>query len=72
MTLLQIKKFLDDNDATFLGIRIGYDVLGRYLERFPEDTAATNLENWHAFELDNPDTFLGMYQLLIQRPRGRG
>jgi len=39
----------------------------RYAERFPDDPAQTNLAHWHAFEQDNPDTFIGMYQFWLQK-----
>jgi hypothetical protein len=38
-----------------------------YRNRFPEDPAAINLRNWARFEVDNPDTFLGMYQFWVQK-----
>ena len=38
-----------------------------YRARFPNDVAATDLSNWHAFEEDNPDTFIEMYQFWVQK-----
>ena len=48
---------------------IGFETRARdaYLRRFPEDAAATRLDNWHLFELENPMTFSGMYQFWIQK-----
>ena len=37
-------------------------------ERFPDDPAQTNLAHWHAFEQDNPDTFIAMYEFWLQKP----
>lgn len=64
-TLPQIGAILKDLDFTFLG----FETLSRnaYLKRFPDDPAATNLENWHTFETENPATFAHMYQFWIQK-----
>jgi 2-polyprenyl-3-methyl-5-hydroxy-6-metoxy-1,4-benzoquinol methylase len=58
----QIAAFLNDNDLSLLELEFERDspVVERFRERFP-DSALTNLANWHAFELSNPQTFSGMY-----------
>jgi 2-polyprenyl-3-methyl-5-hydroxy-6-metoxy-1,4-benzoquinol methylase len=38
-----------------------------YLARFPHDPDATNLMNWHKFELDHPLTFAAMYHITLCR-----
>jgi Flp pilus assembly protein TadD/SAM-dependent methyltransferase len=63
----QIAAFLSDNALEFLGFDAGPDVAHRYIRRFPGDAARTNLENWAAFEQENPDTFIGMYQFWLQK-----
>jgi len=70
MTLTDIDAFLRENNLTFLGFDIATDVLQAYRHRFPEDNAATNLSKWQIFENENPDTFIGMYQFLVQKPDG--
>jgi len=67
LTLPQIGKFLDENNLAFLGFELDAETFERYGDRLPEDQAATNLESWHRFELDNPDTFIAMYQFWIQK-----
>jgi len=67
MTLTDIDAFLQENNLAFLGFDIATDVLQAYRLRFPEDKAATNLGKWQIFENENPDTFIGMYQFLIQK-----
>ena len=59
----EISVFLNDNDLSFLGFEFGPDslIVDRFRERFPDPTALTNLENWHSFELSNPETFSSMY-----------
>ena len=34
----------------------------KYMEMFPGDPLALNLANWHEFEKENPDIFIGMYK----------
>ncbi|MDP1735264.1 MAG: tetratricopeptide repeat protein [Sulfuritalea sp.] len=71
MSLGEIDAFLHDNDLQFLGFEIDDRVLHTYRQRFPEDAAATNLQNWEAFEQENPDTFIDMYQFCVQKSTER-
>jgi tetratricopeptide (TPR) repeat protein/SAM-dependent methyltransferase len=66
-SLLQVARFLQDNELIFLGFDIAPDVLHRYRARFPSDPAAIQLSQWQVFEDENPQTFVGMYQFWIQR-----
>lgn len=67
MTLAGIDAFLNENNLRLLGFDIDAHALQLYKSRFPADQAATNLGNWQAFENDNPDTFIGMYQFWVQK-----
>ena len=67
-TALQLKDMLQSLQLSLIGFDVDPTILGRYLQRFPGDRAATNLENWHAFEIDAPETFAGMYQFWVQKP----
>lgn len=60
-----IASFLEAQGFDF----IGFETRARdaYLRRFPDDIAATRLDNWHLFELENPATFSGMYQFWVQK-----
>ncbi|HTB17164.1 MAG TPA: hypothetical protein VK708_03565, partial [Bryobacteraceae bacterium] len=62
-----IAAFLHDNDLIFLGFETDDAMLLAYRRRFSGDPAATNLQNWHIFESENPDTFSGMYRFWIQK-----
>jgi len=64
-TIPQIAAFLAESGFTFLGFET--PMRANYLRRFPQDKAATNLENWAAFENENPATFAQMYQFWIQK-----
>ncbi len=67
MTLTGIDAFLKENDLVFLGFEIDAEGIHDYKRRFPDDHAATNLDQWQIFENENPDTFGGMYQFWIQK-----
>jgi hypothetical protein len=67
MTLTGIDAFLREHDLQFLGFESESNILSAYKQRFPEDQAATNLDNWQVFENENPDTFIGMYQFWVQK-----
>jgi hypothetical protein len=67
MNLVMLDKFIKDHDLTFLGFEIDSSVIRAYKKRFPNDPSATNLDQWHIYEEENSDTFIGMYQFYIQR-----
>ena len=67
--LPQIKEFLAENGLVLLGFMLNEGALKRYAERFPDDQARTNLDQWHQFEQENPDTFISMYQFWVQKLR---
>jgi 2-polyprenyl-3-methyl-5-hydroxy-6-metoxy-1,4-benzoquinol methylase len=67
MNLIIIEEFLQKNNLNFLGFDIDNYVIQSYKKRFPNDLSATNLEQWHIYEQENPDTFIGMYQFYVQR-----
>lgn len=67
MSLDGIGTFVRKYDLAFLGFEIDAAVLHAYRQRFPDDTAATNLAQWRVFEDENPDTFIGMYQFWVQK-----
>ncbi|MEO6431172.1 MAG: class I SAM-dependent methyltransferase, partial [Nitrosospira sp.] len=66
-TLPRLKENLRELDLAFLGFSLDSDVSRRYEERFPEDISQTDLDKWHIFEIENPDTFKGMYQFWLQK-----
>ena len=69
MTALDLRQLLADQGLRFLGFDVDPGVRLAYRQRFPDDTACTKLECWHAFEQDHPETFIGMYQVWAQKTR---
>jgi 2-polyprenyl-3-methyl-5-hydroxy-6-metoxy-1,4-benzoquinol methylase len=66
-TLPQIAAFLDDNNLRFLGFNVGAKVLRKFRARYPAAQELSDLRLWHAFEAENPDTFINMYQFWVQK-----
>jgi tetratricopeptide (TPR) repeat protein/SAM-dependent methyltransferase len=66
-TLPVIKAALAENQLTFLGFEIDSWVRRQYAVRFPDDGAMTDLDHWHQFEMENPLTFVRMYQFWAQK-----
>jgi len=67
MPLVAIASFVRDNGLKVLGVDLDAPVLQAYRKRFPRDIAATDLDNWAAFETDHPSTFDGMVQFWVQK-----
>ncbi len=62
-----IAAFLKDNGLAFVGFETDDATMQAYLRRFPGDPAATDLNHWHVFEQENPDTFARMYRFWVQK-----
>ena len=67
-TIPQISKILNDFDLEFLGFTfVNKLIKEKYSVIFPNDKKNISLENWHEFEIDNPDTFTNMYQFWVKK-----
>ena len=67
-TLLQIEDALEALDLQFLGFEMrDSGTLRMFTESHPEKGAPTSLTLWHEFELNNPDTFRGLYHLWCKK-----
>ncbi len=67
--LREIKSFLAANDLQFAGFLLDAPKRQRFAARFPDRAAISDLEWWLAFEAEAPDTFAGMYQFHVRKPR---
>jgi SAM-dependent methyltransferase len=62
-----IKAFLAQNGLRFLGFEFDAESMRKYRALFAEKGwSMTDLERWHALEMEYPDTFANMYQLWVQ------
>lgn len=67
MSLPEIDAFLRQNALQFLGFILPNSVRETYRRCFPNDKTMTDLTLWHAFEKENPATFVAMYQFWIRK-----
>ena len=68
-TVPQVKDALQRAGLNFIGFSVGPRVVKEFAARFPDDTARTNLDNWHRLEREFPDMFAGMYDFWAQKPQ---
>ena len=68
VTLPEIKSFLAENDLQFVTFFVDALTQHTFTTRFPGTKALTDLDLWHAFEVDFPNTFAGMYQFSVRKP----
>jgi len=66
--LPRIKTFLAQSRLYFIGFEIAPHVLQQFSDRFGAEASPADLDLWHVFENDNPETFRGMYQFWIRKP----
>jgi SAM-dependent methyltransferase len=69
MTLRGINDFLRNNHLQFMGFTLDANTLLRFRQRFPLASSATDLDLWHQFEIENPQTFIRMYQFWKRQSR---
>ncbi len=67
-TLPQIKSALQSLKLEFLGFEhTDQSMMRKFKETHPKKGALTSLSQWHRFQLENPDTFQGMYQFWCRK-----
>jgi len=66
-TIPRIKTFLSEHGLSFLGFELESRVMEVFDKRFPEANARENLDDWHAFEDENPQTFRHMYIFTVRK-----
>ena len=65
-TIPQLSKILTKYNLKFLGFSdLGAKI--NYSKNFPSDKENINLDNWHKFEVKNPETFKGMYNFWVKK-----
>ncbi|MHC2435880.1 class I SAM-dependent methyltransferase [Bradyrhizobium sp. USDA 4451] len=63
LTIPEIAAFLSEHGLTFRGFEPFDDpsVLDQFRKQFPGAADETNLDQWHRFEIEHPETFWDMY-----------
>ena len=65
-TWLELKEILEDLQLDLLAVSPdAQGIKNKYVSLFPEDPKAVNLENWHKFEHQNPNSFINMYKFYV-------
>jgi SAM-dependent methyltransferase len=67
LTIPEIKSFIAENGLRFIGFEFAPQVMQHYRNIFGGDRFMRDLDRWHAFETEKPDTFAGMYQFWLQK-----
>jgi tetratricopeptide (TPR) repeat protein/2-polyprenyl-3-methyl-5-hydroxy-6-metoxy-1,4-benzoquinol methylase len=79
-SLPEIKRFLAANDLRFAGFVLDALTSDRFARRYPELANLTekarfdafaDLDRWHAFETEYPETFISMYRFWVHKPGAR-
>jgi tetratricopeptide (TPR) repeat protein/2-polyprenyl-3-methyl-5-hydroxy-6-metoxy-1,4-benzoquinol methylase len=69
-SLPRISECLNLLELSFVGFEFPDEGLNRrFAASHPVRGARYNLDKWHEFEMNNPDTFIGMYQLWLQNAK---
>ena len=71
-TLPDIKAFIAANGLAFGGFSLDLLTHHRFAARFPRASAGVDLDCWHVFETEAPETFIGMYQFSVRKPDATG
>lgn len=66
-TLLQLKMIIAELGLTVVGFDTPTSARQQFRQYYPDTQATLDLEKWHEFETRHPDTFVGMYQLWLQK-----
>ena len=66
-TLRQIREILAELELDFLRFNVDSAVQQRYSLQYPGELAQADLNCWTQFEVENPTTFLGMYNFYVHR-----
>jgi 2-polyprenyl-3-methyl-5-hydroxy-6-metoxy-1,4-benzoquinol methylase len=67
-TIPQIQNFIAEYGLKFLGFQFSRNAHQHYLSLLAKaGSSMSDLDRWHAFEIENPLTFTGMYQFWIQK-----
>jgi hypothetical protein len=67
LTIPDIKSFIVENQLTFIGFEFAPAIMQHYRDIFGGDRFTRDLDRWHAFETERPDTFARMYQFWVQK-----
>jgi 2-polyprenyl-3-methyl-5-hydroxy-6-metoxy-1,4-benzoquinol methylase/tetratricopeptide (TPR) repeat protein len=68
ITWPEIKAFLDANGLQFVALFVDTSIQHAFEKLFPDPAALNDLDRWHTFETDYPNTFAAMYRFSVRKP----
>jgi hypothetical protein len=68
VSLPEIKFFVAESNLQFTGFNLDRAALRRFAVRNPQPSALLDLDCWHRYEVEAPNTFRGMYQFWVRKP----
>jgi SAM-dependent methyltransferase len=68
VSLPEIKFFVAENNLQFTGFNLDRTALRQFAVRNPQPSALLDLDCWHRYEVEAPNTFRGMYQFWVRKP----
>ena len=71
IALPEIEAFLDANGLQFTEFFVDPPIRDAFAKRFPDPGAQSNLDRWHTFETEFPNTFAAMYRFSVRKPDSR-
>ena len=66
-TIPRIRTFLAEQRLSFLGFDLEPWLIEKFRKQFPDAAMLTELDKWHAFETENPQTFRFMYIFTVRK-----
>lgn len=66
-TLPQLKSVIHELGLTLIGFDVPLQARNTFQQRYQNSLDLLDLDKWHEFETAFPDTFVGMYQLWLQK-----
>jgi SAM-dependent methyltransferase len=68
LTIPQIRDFLGEQKLAFIGFEFAPQTVQALRAAFAQaGRSINNLDHWHAYESEHPDTFRAMYQFAVQK-----
>jgi len=66
-TIPKISKILKDFNLEFLGFFLDDHTKKQFFKKFSNNKKNSSLDNWHQFEINNPNIFMRMYQFWVRK-----
>ncbi len=65
--IINVKQILKDFNLEFLGFFLDDHTKKEFFKKFSNNKKNSSLDNWHQFEINNPNIFMRMYQFWVRK-----